>query len=137
MLRYMQQIMAALCVNKMDWRQLENFKGIDLNDSFIMSWELSTDKLSFELEASIWPESMFYATPKVNEFTCYRKATLSFSEIESVDGLMPMESVHYAKDPDDSIDYGNIDSLSMNNHGFNLIGDFGEVTITGGVFPFP
>jgi len=117
----------------MDWRQLENFRGIDLNDSFIMSWELSTEQLFFEFEASIWPESMFYATPKANEYTCYRKATLSFSEIESVNGLTLMESDRYATDPDGSIDYDNIDSLSMTNHGFNLIGDFGEVIITGGV----
>ena len=120
----------------MDWRQLEDFKGIDLNDSFILSWEQSINKLSFELEASIWPESMFYTKPPANQYTCYRKATLSFAEIEGVVGLISMDLARYSTDPDGSIDYGNIDSLIVTANGFNVVGDFGEVIITGGVLSF-
>jgi hypothetical protein len=126
----------VLYVNKMDWRQLEEFKGIDLNDSFVLGWKQSLNELSFELKASIWPESIFYEAPKANEYTCYRKATLSFSEIKSVVGLTSIESARYSTDPDGSIDYGNIDSLDITENGFNVVGDFGEVIITGGVFSF-
>jgi hypothetical protein len=120
----------------MDWRNLEDFKGIDLNDSFILSWEQSTEKLTFELIVSIWPESVFYTKPHPNEHTCYRKGTLSFIGIESLVGLASMDSTRYSTDPDGSIDYGNIDSLIKSESGFNLCGQFGEVTISGGLLHF-
>ena len=50
---------------------MEIFKGIDLNDSFVLSWYQGTNELTFELEASIWPESTYYEKPKPNEHTCY------------------------------------------------------------------
>jgi len=68
----------------MDWTQIELFKGIDLNDSFILSWVHEDDQLTFDLEASIWPESKYYTTPKEDEYTCYRKATLSFKGFDSI-----------------------------------------------------
>jgi hypothetical protein len=123
-------------VKEMDWRNLEEFKGIDLNDSFILSWEQSTEKLTFELIISIWPESEFYTKPHPDEYTCYRKGTLSFTGIESLVGLASMESTRYSTDPDGSIDYGNIDSLVKSERGFNLGGEFGEVTVGGGKLHF-
>jgi hypothetical protein len=53
----------------MEWPQIEIFKGIDLNDSFVLNWNHEDDHLSFELEASIWPESDYYTTPKQGEYT--------------------------------------------------------------------
>ena len=48
----------------MDWTQIELFKGIDLNDSFVLNWAHEDSQLCFELEASIWPESDYYFKPK-------------------------------------------------------------------------
>jgi len=120
----------------MDWTQIELFKGIDLNDSFVLSWAHEDDLLHFELEASIWPESEHYSKPENGEYTCYRKATLKFTNVQSINGLIPIESAPSTTDPDGSTDYGNIDTLRQTENGFKLSGDFGSVDIMGGELRF-
>lgn len=117
---------------KMNWNQIELFKGIDLNDSFVLDWSQEGDLLRIELEASIWPDSIYYSKPENGEYTCYRKATLMFKGVQSIVGLKPIESVPPTTDPDGTTDFGNIDTLSQTESGFHLSGDFGLVNIIGG-----
>ncbi|SEI13863.1 hypothetical protein SAMN05660691_04137 [Rheinheimera pacifica] len=112
------------------------FKGIDLNDSFVLDWSSEKNRLCFELIASIWPESKYYVEPKLNEYTCYRKATLQFVNTVSVTGLRPKSAVISSIDPDGSMDYGNIDTLQVVDNGFELTGDFGYIKISGGELRF-
>lgn len=116
----------------MDWRNLQVFKGIDLNDSFVISWSLEKSCLVFEIEASIWPESPYYKTPLPNEHTCYRRISLIFDLIESVDGLKLVEYVMPTIDPDMSKDYGCVDTLMSTNDGYLMSGEFGSLKIVGG-----
>ena len=134
--RFTRPLLAALCVSDMDWSQMGLFKGIDLNDSFVLSWEQVSDQLSFELEVSVWPESDYYTSPNKGEYTCYRKGRLQFVDVESSSGLKPIESVRPAIDQDGSVDYGNIDSLQKTELGYELSGDFGTVKIVGGELRF-
>jgi hypothetical protein len=120
----------------MNWTVISLFKGIDLNDSFVLGWSLEPGRLAFELEASIWPESGYYTAAKPDEYTCYRKATLEFVGIDEVHGLLPIESVRFAQGPDGSIDYGNIDVLVKLESTYQVVGDFGEVEIIGGELRF-
>ena len=120
----------------MNWTQLEIFKGIDLNDSFVEHWSCKNSCLVFDLEASIWPESKYYTKPLKDEYTCYRKASLTFCGIHSIIGLLPIESVQESKDLDGSIDYGNIEELNKTHDGFKLVGEFGDVKIKGGELCF-
>jgi hypothetical protein len=115
---------------------MELFKGIDLNDSFVLNWSHEDDQLCFELEASIWPESEYYSKPKDGEYTCYRKATLAFAKVQSINGLKAIELAPSTKEPDGTADYGNIDTLRQTESGFNLSGDFGSVNIKGGELRF-
>ncbi len=120
----------------MEWSQIEIFKGIDLNDSFVLNWSHENDQLSFELDASIWPNSEHYSTPKKDEYTCYRKATLKFVGVKKVSGLNPKATVQSSIGPDGSVDYGNIDELNVESDSFLIVGDFGSVTIQGGKLRF-
>lgn len=120
----------------MGWPESEILKGIDLNDSFVLNWSHKDDRLSFELEASIWPESDYYTTPKQGEYTCYRKATLEFLGVRKVSGLKQKESVRSNTDPDGSVDYGNIDDLKTIADLYLLVGDVGTVKIQGGELRF-
>lgn len=120
----------------MNWTELKEFKGIDLNDSFVLDWLLTETELSFELEASIWPDSEFYQTPKPNQHTCYKSAELKFSNFTKVTGLKLKSQTHASKEPDGSIDYGNIDSLTKTNAGYDLTGNFGNLQIQGGSLVF-
>ena len=120
----------------MNWTQIELFKGIDLNDSFVLGWAHEYGQLSFELEASIWPDSKYYSKPQNGEYTCYRKAALKFMNVQSLNDLKSIESVSSKTDPDGSTDYGNIETLSQTENGFDLSGDFGSVNIMGGELRF-
>ncbi|WP_240221592.1 hypothetical protein [Rheinheimera hassiensis] len=115
---------------------MEVFNGIDLNDSFVLDWSYENNCLYFELEASIWPESKYYAEPKPNEYTCYRKAILQFTNAVSVSGLKPKSAVMSSTDPDGTLDYGNIDTLQVVDGGFELTGNFGNIKISGGELRF-
>ncbi|AZQ09684.1 hypothetical protein [Shewanella khirikhana] len=120
----------------MEWSKFEIFKGIDLNDSFVLDWCCEGDRLSFELEASIWPESEHYSKPKDNEYTCYKKATLRFVNVNEVQGLKLKDLVRSTTDPEGAADFGSIDVLNIEDGSFYLAGDFGSVNIRGGKLEF-
>jgi hypothetical protein len=120
----------------MEWSKIDIFRGIDLTDSFVLSWSHDGNELTFELEASIWPDSEYYSKPQNGEYTCYRKAALKFTGVQSINGLKSINLVPSTIDPDGSTDYGNIDALSQTETGFYLSGDFGSVNIVGGELCF-
>ncbi len=121
---------------KLDWEEMEEFKGIDLSDSFIESWDLSNDKLVFDFEASIWPGSKYYEEPSPDEHTCYKKAKLIFSGFTSVNGLKSIKEVTPSTDASGEKDYGGFEYFAKFSDGFEIHGDFGQVKIKGGDFAF-
>ena len=121
---------------KQSWEDMEAFKGIDLYDSFITSWSLDGDGLSFELEVSIWPESPCYSTPKANEYTCYKTGILRFFKYSKVEGLLDKNEARSSRDPDGSVDYGNVEYFAISECEFEIHGEFGKVVISGGEFIF-
>lgn len=120
----------------MDWTEVEIFRGIDLNDSFILAWRHENRNVTFELEASIWPASRYYRPAKPGEYTCYRRATLAFENVIECVGLPSMDSAPKSSDAAGETDYGNIDSLLILDDGFSVSGDFGTVNIQGGELGF-
>ena len=115
---------------------LDFMEGIDLQDSIILDWSISEKEFSIELEASIWPSSIHYFEPKLNEYTCYKKALLVFRGFNSILGLKLQKDVHTSRDPDGSLDYGNVDYLNKTDEGFVIEADFGNVKIMGGDIAF-
>ena len=120
----------------LEWQDMGCFKGIDLNDTFVLSWNITNNNIAFDLEVSIWPESEHYDSLKSNEYTCYKKGTLKFEGAKEVQGLKECKEVNPSTDSDGSIDYGNIDHLVKTPSGYELIGEFGNVIITGGGLKF-
>lgn len=50
--------------------------------------------------------------------------------------MIVLEEVEPTVDPDGSVDYGNIDLLSLYNGHFKLEGEFGSVIVVGGELKF-
>ena len=115
---------------------MEDFVGIDLNDSFILSWKLRDADLEFEMEASIGPDSKYYEKSEPGDWTCYKKAKLIFSSIEKVEGLLPLAEAQCSTDATGENDYGNIDNLVKTENGFNIEGEFGKVILKNGRMKF-
>ncbi|PAV26323.1 hypothetical protein CF392_06395 [Tamilnaduibacter salinus] len=116
----------------MDWTEFELFNGIDLNDSFVLGWQAEDQRLSFDLELSIWPASEYYTSAKEGEYTCYRKAVLIFDQIEGYQGLLSIDEAPRSTDASGEIDYGNIDQLFVRGNQYIVEGDFGRVEVQGG-----
>ena len=115
---------------------MDDFVGIDLNDSFVLSWKFQGSDLEFQIEASIWPNSEYYEKPKPNEWTCYKQAKLIFSSIEKVEGLLSLREAKHSTDATGKKDYGNIVSLVKTENGFNIEGEFGKVILKKGRMNF-
>jgi len=111
---------------------MDIFRGIDFNDSFVLGWTSNEVEITFKLEASLWPESPHYLEPKSDEYTCYRKCEIQFTNFTSYSGLLEQDAINPTKDLDGSIDYGNIDTFIKTNHGFKVVGEFGNLNIVNG-----
>ena len=111
---------------------MEIFRGIDLNDSFVLGWRDEADKVVFNLELSIWPESPWYEKPRAQEYTCYKRGKLNFSGVREVSGFLPIKGIPSSRDLNGTDDYGNIDVFRLHNDTYQVQGDFGDVEILGG-----
>ncbi|MCL1036278.1 hypothetical protein L2750_03825 [Shewanella submarina] len=119
------------------WKEFKDFGGVELNDTFVLSWGFQSDILTLNLLVSLWPESPHYEPPKEHEFTCYKEGKLIFHAVPSVEGFKPMEDVLPTEDPDGSVDYGSIDDLYEDGNGTWLIAsDFGEFKFRSSGFDF-
>ncbi|MCY7375983.1 MAG: hypothetical protein LH472_08430 [Pyrinomonadaceae bacterium] len=108
------------------------FDGVDLEDSPVLGWRFDSavDQLVFDLVVSLWQGHQHYAPPLLGEYTCYKRGSLIFDFVTSINGLLPMNAVKYTTDPDGSIDYGYIEGLRYSNDNkYNFEGDFGEVSV--------
>ncbi|WP_289028012.1 hypothetical protein [uncultured Paraglaciecola sp.] len=120
----------------MNWTDMDLFRGVDLGDSFVLDWSCTSNSFVIKVEASLWPESKHYSPPVNGEYTCYKNASVTFKNIKSIKGIVPVNEASPTTDPDGSIDYGNIDALTSNLGQFNICGRFGNVVINGGEVSF-
>jgi hypothetical protein len=115
----------------LNWRDMPEFTGVDLEDSWVLGWQLdaSGGHLLIELEASLWPGHAAYGPPAVGEYTCYRQARLIFEGVRNVSGLREQSTVKPYFDPDGELDYGSVDALERVGEECRLVGPMGDVTL--------
>ena len=114
-----------------NWAEIDELAGVDLEDSWILGWHYDSEQqhLGIELEASLWPGNPHYENPKPDEYTCYKKAVLTFEGVEDLKGLPKQEEVRPNHDPDGSVDFGNIYGFRFGEDGaFSFETDFGEIS---------
>jgi hypothetical protein len=111
------------------WRDMAPFAGVDIEDSFVLRWELCGECLVIDVEASLWPGHPSYEQPINGNHTCYKPARLVFPSVREVSGLRSMPEVVPSRDPDGSPDYETIDTLEGAGFHYQVIGDFGTVSL--------
>lgn len=111
-----------------------NLEGIDLSESFVLSWTATDARLVFQMEFALWPESSFYRKPRDGEWTCFRRGALVFDRITLVEGLIKQEDVRGATDASGERDYGNVETFEEADDGVKLSGEFGEVGLRCGAW---
>ena len=81
--------------DSVDWRKLREFAGVDLTQSFVLSWSVEGDTLCIELDLHLTPKHPFYEKPRPAEKVCIRPAVIEFPYCEALklDGQGSDESI--------------------------------------------
>lgn len=113
-----------------NWIDIPIFAGIDLPDSYILSWRQEDDRMSFEMLFVLTIDHALYKHPNEDEWACYRSGRLSFQNVTQCTGLPDMKLVMPATDAEGHKDYGCMDTFVETSAGqYELSGDFGAATI--------
>ena len=115
-----------------DWLEIPTFDGVDLTESYVLSWELTSEALVFELDVALCPDHPQYSPPQSDERTCWRRGQLIFPNPRDVHGLRTMEETPGAIDAAGERDYGNIDSFTLHEGKYCITGEFGKVHLLSG-----
>ncbi|MFQ5546768.1 MAG: hypothetical protein ACE5FV_00640 [Woeseia sp.] len=67
-----------MTVNITDWKELREFKAVDLTQPFILSRDTESGSLLIDLDLYLCPDHAFYEQPRPAEKTCFRPALLEF-----------------------------------------------------------
>lgn len=118
----------------MRYFEIFSLSNIYLEDSFVLSISETSESLIFELEAVLTERHPQYEEPKEDEQYCYRKASLRFFNVCSIDWI-DKRLMQY-KDRADKIDYGNIDGITIDDGSYKLWGDWGTVIVREGEMEF-
>lgn len=111
-----------------DWKQLREFAGVDLLQSFILSWHVESETLMVDIDVLLLPDHPFYEKPRPAERVCIRPAIIEFPycdllQHESSATTTPLETV-------ETLQLGAIKGLRRIADGrYEISGDFGTVFI--------
>lgn len=116
-------------IESVDWRKLREFADVDLERSFVLSWNYEAGAILVDIDLLLLPEHPFYEKPRPAEKVCIRPALIEFPFCEAVEAsAVPGE--------DDiativaGLGLGAITGLRLLADGhYEISGDFGDVEI--------
>ncbi|WP_417842367.1 hypothetical protein [Thalassospira sp.] len=111
----------------MDYSDVEEFKYIYLEDSFLLGMKEDSNCISFLVEAVLLKGHKLYHEPLKGEAHCYKKCEIKFQEIKSVNWVR--KSFDPIQGCDEENDYGNIDNFTFSDSEYHVSGEWGDVFI--------
>ncbi|HEX5056817.1 MAG TPA: hypothetical protein VFX02_10000 [Gammaproteobacteria bacterium] len=113
-----------------DWTAIRAFDGLDLTESFVLSWNRDQNALRFDVDFVLTEEHPAFRPPSAEEWACFRRGILEFPNARSVKGLPKMSEVRPAVDATVENDYGHFDSfIESSPKRFEVTGDFGTFLV--------
>lgn len=110
-----------------DWRELREFKAVDLTQSYVLAWSVEAGSLLIDVDLYLCPEHSFYEEPRPAEKACYRPAFIDFPHCESATDSTTQS--HLA-DSVNKVRAGKISGLRRTGEGrYEITGEFGTVSI--------
>ena len=112
-----------------DWRDLHEFRDVDVGESFVLAWQVEGDTLLVDLDLFLTPTHAFYEEPRPAEKVCIRPAVLEFPHCDSIrrDGEGTSGDVRSVAQ---SLGLGAIEGLCVYDDGiYEINGKFGCVVI--------
>ncbi len=111
-----------------DWRQLREFAGVDLTNSFVLSWHAEAGALLVDVDVCLLPEHAFYEKPRPAEKACIRPAYVEFPHCEGLGLNGEFESDTF--DIAGNIGHGGISGFCRRADGrYEISGEFGTVLV--------
>ena len=112
-----------------DWRKLREFAGIDLYQSYVLSWHFEAENLRVDVDLFLMPGHPFYEEPRPAEKVCIRPAIIEFPICNSIQTHEAADMSNIA-DAVESLGHGMIEGLRRLADGrYEIRGEFGVVTV--------
>jgi hypothetical protein len=113
-----------------DWRELREFKAVDLTESFVLSWSTDAESLLIDLDLYLCPDHAFYEKPRPAEKACFRPAFLEFPHCSGIASGADTENGQSVPDIAARLGLGAIEGLRRIGEGrYEIKGEFGQVEI--------
>ncbi len=113
-----------------DWRELREFKAVDLSQSFVLSWDTESESLLIDLDLFLCPDHAFYEKPRPAEKACFRPALLEFPSCSDITSGSDTESSQSVADIAATLELGAIEGLRRVGEGrYEITGEFGQIEI--------
>ena len=110
------------------YHQLPGFDGYYLEDGWVRGVYPGSLQLAIEVDAVLTERHPDFGPPKPGEMYRYLRIAIRFPNVRRVDWIQPL-NLHGNRDPDGSIDYGNIDFFNRSGDLSHLGGEWGEVSV--------
>ena len=116
-----------------DWRQLREFADIDLEASFVLSWQFDAGSLRVDVDLCLMPSHPFYERPRPNEKHCIRPATIEFPNCSTFGPAGGEAGGRDFRALAAELGRGPIESLEVLGDGrYRIGGSFGDVYVDAG-----
>ena len=116
------------------YNELPGFEELYLEDSFVLSFDVSPMRLRIEIEAVLCAGHPRYHEPRPNEQHCYLRGSIRFIDARSI-AWSGLGEVMPAIDARGDMDYGGIDGFWVEDETYTLEGSFGTLVITTSALP--
>ncbi len=114
-------------MESISYEKFEGFENVFLEDSFVLDLKITPLTFIIDLEIILAESHSLYTKPLKNELYCYRKAQISFLNVESVIWTNKISKAF--TDATGEIDFGNIDEFILENGIYKIWGDLGNFEI--------
>ncbi len=111
-----------------NYHELDEFKDVLLEDSFVIGIKESEFEISFSTELVLLENHLMHKSPKIGERYCYQDADIIFGNVRHTEWLEKSNSGF--TDANGNVDYGNIDTFQFSSRGYYLEGDWGRIIIS-------
>ena len=116
-----------LSADTTDWKDLREFKAVDLPQSFVLSWYAESGSLLIDVDLCLCPNHALYEKPRPAEKACYRPAFIDFPQCEEATDSASIERL---SDSIRKLRPGKISGLKRTGEGmYEIKGEFGTVRI--------
>ena len=113
-----------------DWKELREFKAVDLAKSFVLSWDTESESLLIDLDLYLCPDHAFYEKPRPAERACFRPALLEFPYCSDIRSDTHSNSEQSVAEVTAGLGLGAIEGLRRVGEGrYEITGEFGQVEV--------